>query len=168
IYSCGTGLSKPEETQECEAGPGDEPTDRTLVVNVFKEPLPFMNESTFKEKGYVIVRYFWSDTCPPCFSPVNIESELEILAGEFKDLMVLSIIDVDEYKQEASKYAKIGGFVYTPFIRVEGDGKHGYVNWFGNNLRDKLSDLKYETAQEVCRRTDLCHYDDSGKLHKDF
>jgi len=53
-------------------------------------------------------------------------------------------------------------------VRVEGGPDHGYVNWFGNNLKDRLDDIQYEVAQEVCERTDYCYYDEEGRLHKNF
>jgi len=167
---CGDVYCDPTENcSNCQHDCDNCPVDRELKQNVFTEPLGYIKENDFKTAGYAIVRYFKSTDCAFCVSPTDIEGQLRSFAMDSKNLLVLMIIDVDEYPKEAGKYAKFGGNIYVPLIRVEGykNGVHGYDTLYGYLLGQKLNDndIIGDVASLVCKHSDYCKFE-NGKIVK--
>lgn len=165
---CGDVYCDPTENcSNCQHDCGNCPASRELKQNVVTNSLGYAKENEFKEAGYVIVRYFKTADCNFCVSPIDIESQLRSLARDFKDILVLIIIDTDEYPEEANKYARVGGNIYVPFIRVEGykNGVHGYDTLYGYPLGLKLgdNDITEDIALLVCKHSDYCKFE-KGKI----
>lgn len=158
---CGDGYC--DEGEDCVSCPhdcGECPTHRDLEQNVFTEPLDSPKEQELKGGGYVIVRYFYSDDCPGCFTPAHIENQLRELAADSRDLFAALIIDTQEHPLEASKHAKVGTIVYKPLIKVEGLDGHDAL--YGEGLEAKLSDgdIMADVSQLVCAHSEYCVFED--------
>jgi len=164
---CDTG----EDCCNCEYDCGTCPGATDLEQNVFTEPLNYLEEQDFKNGGYTLIRYFKSDTCSFCVYPTDIDSQLRTLAMTMKDLIVVVILDTDDYPAEASKYAKMAGNIYVPFIRVEGykNEQHGYDSLYGNKLGAMLNDgdITSDIAPLICEHSDYCEYS-GGMIVKSF
>ncbi len=143
---------------DCGACPGS----RDLPQNVFTEPMTSFMEQDFKKAGYVIVRYFYTDTCELCKYPVDIEAQLRGMAAAGKDLFILIMVDSNEFKKEAERYSKIGAVSYTPLIRVEGAAAQTSV--YGRDLAAALVDydLSRDLEPLICGYSEYCEFGEAG------
>ena len=163
---CGDGYcDADEDCSDCEHDCGECPLNRDLEQNVFTKPLGLLKEKDYKEDGYVLVRYFYSSNCLGCYQPVHIENQLRDLAANFKDLLVLVIIDTQVYRDEADRYAKMGGSIYKPLIKIEAfqDAKAWVTTLYAYTLGQKLldGDIQADVAEEICKHSDYCDWDGS-------
>jgi len=162
IY-CGDGYCDlGEDCSSCAYDCGSCPHDRDLEPNVFTEPLYSQGED-YKKDGYVLIKYYYSESCDTCYYPVNIESQLRDLAANFKDLIVLNIIDVQEHRREADIVTNIAGKKYVPFVKVEWveDKISGYATFHGNQFGQILvdGDILLDLAQIICEHSEYCMFD---------
>ena len=154
-----------ENCSSCAYDCGECPTTRELEVNVFTEPLEYQPNLQFKEGGYVIVHYFYSDSCSPCFYPIHIENALRDMAAQLKDIMVLELINTFKYGAYAQREGQITGRVYTPSIILEGTagGVSGIEYLYSSSLGDIIADgdVAGAIAPLICEHSDYCDWDGS-------
>jgi hypothetical protein len=160
---CGDGYCDPgENCITCEYDCGACPTLRELGQNVYTEPLSYTAEQELKEEGYVLISYFYYDSCSPCFYPVHIENELRDLAASMKDLAVFQFINTIRQKTYADFKGKILGRVYTPSIIIEGGSKPGNDPLYSGSLSDLVNsgDLADKIKEMICERSEYCRWDE--------
>jgi hypothetical protein len=134
-------------------------TGRELPDNIVEGTIGVENEMDYKEDGYVVVRYFYRDNCIPCKNPVPWKRELETLAGNMDDIVLLELFDT---KYEGTSFEKWGttsmGDTDEPVIRMEGiiNGEHKYKLYYGPLLNQFYDSPQETLEEEVCKYTDYC------------
>lgn len=155
---CDTGEGCLNCTYDCGICPGE----RDLAQNFYSEPIGYDLEKNLTKEGYVIIRYFYAESCSDCFAPVNLESQLRDLAANYKGIVVVISLDAQKYRNDAERYASVGGVIVKPFIFIEGkkDLTYGRETLYGYVLKAKLQDedLIGDLEPLICLYTDYCNF----------
>jgi len=159
--SCGDGeCADGEDCSSCQEDCGA--CSPRQAAKIYTEPLSMPEDEQLRKDGYVIVRYYYASNCDACKSPTDVEQQLEEMASQYSDIMVLVSINTVKYSYDSKRYGGINGIVYKPTIRADGikDGQPGYGILFGVSLVEKLKDgdVTKDISPIICEHSDNCEF----------